>query len=606
MIQGGSRLATSRINFRLLAREARHRGRRLAIIAADATVRSLAQTADLPVFASVAEYQKAEAARPPGNQPGGADAVGDALDELAATVGAGEADRTARRAGGGPGRTTGGGQPAARTVRRFGPGAWRWVALGLVAVLLVGGLGAFLLLPSATVVLTLREEAVGPVSLAIRVDPGISAPNDAMLAVPGVAKGFAVQASGTFNATGQNVVDTAATGTVTFTSGNTGSPVVIPAGTQVETAAGVAFATNSTITVPKAVITGANTFTPATGDVAVTAVKKGLSGDVPAGAIVNVPASLAAALVVADQVTNKKATSGGTHTVTSFVQQSDIAAAEASLTAQLESAAQAKMADPSSVAAGMELFPATGSLGDPSFAPDPATLVNQGLLSFDLAASATETATLADLSSVRSLAGRKIQAMVQAGHVLVGGSLAVTFGTPTADGFVVTVPVVASGLQTATVDVNQLRAAIKGKSATQASAYLSQYGTAQVSTWPFWVSTIPGFDFRIKVSLIAPTAPPGPGASETIAPIPTATPTPVATSTGNAPPSGEPTPTETPTSTPSETPTLTPTPTETPTETATPSATATATPFPSAAPSPSPTPTPAATASTGASPTATP
>ncbi len=77
-------------------------------------------------------------------------------------------------------------------------------------------------------------------SLAIRVDPEISAPNDAVLAVPGVAKGFAVQASGTFNATGQNVVDTAATGTVTFTSGNTGSPVVIPAGTQVETAAGVA------------------------------------------------------------------------------------------------------------------------------------------------------------------------------------------------------------------------------------------------------------------------------------------------------------------------------------------------------------------------------
>ena len=91
VIQGGSRLATSRINFRLLAREARHRGRRLAIIAADASVRSLAQTADLPVFASVADYQRAEAARPPGSQPGGADAVGDALDELAATVG------TARR-----------------------------------------------------------------------------------------------------------------------------------------------------------------------------------------------------------------------------------------------------------------------------------------------------------------------------------------------------------------------------------------------------------------------------------------------------------------------------------------------------------------------------
>ena len=53
VIQGGSRLATSRINFRLLAREARHRGRQLSIIAADASVRSLAQTADLPVFANL-------------------------------------------------------------------------------------------------------------------------------------------------------------------------------------------------------------------------------------------------------------------------------------------------------------------------------------------------------------------------------------------------------------------------------------------------------------------------------------------------------------------------------------------------------------------------
>ena len=51
VIQGGSRLATSRINFRLLAREARHRGRQLSIIAVAASVRSLAQPAELIRFA---------------------------------------------------------------------------------------------------------------------------------------------------------------------------------------------------------------------------------------------------------------------------------------------------------------------------------------------------------------------------------------------------------------------------------------------------------------------------------------------------------------------------------------------------------------------------
>ncbi len=55
----GSRLATSRINFRLLAREAMVNGRRLDLIAPDASARALAASAGLPVFASVAEYEDA-------------------------------------------------------------------------------------------------------------------------------------------------------------------------------------------------------------------------------------------------------------------------------------------------------------------------------------------------------------------------------------------------------------------------------------------------------------------------------------------------------------------------------------------------------------------
>ena len=576
VIQGGSRLATSRINFKLLAREARHRGRRLAVIAADASVRSLAQTADLPVFASVADYQRAESARPPGNQPGGADAVGDALEELAATVGGADAGRTARVAGsGGSARTSAAVQPAARTGRRFGPGAWRWVALALVVALVVGGVGVYLLLPSAAVVLTLKEQPVGPLNLTIRVDPAISATNDSTLTVPGVVKQFAAQASGTFDATGQNVVDTAATGTVTFTSCNTGSTVTIPAGTQVETAGGVAFGTNSAVTVPKATLVGL-TCTPATAAVPVTAVKKGLAGNVAVGAIVNVPAWLATALVVADQVTNQKATSGGTHTVTPFVQQSDIDAAEASLATQLDSAAQAEMADPSSVAAGFELFPKTAHMGDTTFDPDPATLLNQGVSSFDLAATGTETATEVDLSILRSLVDRKVQARVQADHALVAGSVEVEFGSPTTQGAAVSVPVVASALQTAVLNASQLRAAIKGKSAAAARAYLSQYGDAQVSLSPFWVSTVSGFDFRIDVRLIMPTAPPNPTAVTSPAPVRTATPTEAATPTGSAVPTG--------TAEPTGEPTL----------------------LPSGTPSPNPSPTPEATASAGATPTATP
>ena len=59
VIPFGSRVATSRINFRLLAREAMSHGRRLDIVAPDASARALAASAGLPVFASVGEYEEA-------------------------------------------------------------------------------------------------------------------------------------------------------------------------------------------------------------------------------------------------------------------------------------------------------------------------------------------------------------------------------------------------------------------------------------------------------------------------------------------------------------------------------------------------------------------
>ena len=568
VIQGGSRVATSRINFRLLAREARHHGRRLAIIATDPSARSLAQAAGLPLYATVAEYQKAEPPQPVGGGAAGIGSTWDALDELAETVDKGASGRAARLAGAG-GSTRGGGtpQPKVRTGRRFGLS--RWLAAAVVAALVVGGFGAFLLLPNATVVLTLKEEPLGPLNLTVNVDPAVMASNDSTLTVPGVSKEFTGQAAGTFDATGQNVAETAAAGTVTFTSGNTGVAVTIPAGTQVETAAKVAFTTSAAVTVPKATLVGL-TVTPGTADVAVAAVKKGTSGNVAAGAIVNVPPWLATALVVADQVTNKKATGGGTHTVTPFVQQSDIDAAEASLAGQIDSSVRAKMTEPEAVSAGLELFAKTAHMGDPTYDPDPATLLNQERASFDLAATGTATATAANLATVRSLAERKIRARVGDGHALVEGSVVVTLGSPAAVGAVISVPVVATGLQAATVDVDQLRAAIKGKTVEEAKSYLSKYGDAEVSISPFWVSTISGFDFRIDVRVIAPTARPVPTAKLVA------------------------------------TPRLTLAPGRTPAGTGTPSPTESATPGPSASPDLSPSATPEATASSEASPTATP
>ncbi len=53
----GSRVATSRINFRLLSRDALTHDKRLSIVSGDAATRALAASAGLPVFASVSEYE---------------------------------------------------------------------------------------------------------------------------------------------------------------------------------------------------------------------------------------------------------------------------------------------------------------------------------------------------------------------------------------------------------------------------------------------------------------------------------------------------------------------------------------------------------------------
>src|SRR5262245_19105975 len=53
----GSRVATSRINLRLLAREAAERGKRLDIVSGDASTRALEAAAGLPVHTSVAALE---------------------------------------------------------------------------------------------------------------------------------------------------------------------------------------------------------------------------------------------------------------------------------------------------------------------------------------------------------------------------------------------------------------------------------------------------------------------------------------------------------------------------------------------------------------------
>ena len=114
VVPAGSRLATSRINFRLLAREAAQWSRALIVVAPDAAVRALAAAAGLQTHATVGAYEEAEATRAeaeraagtprPAAPSTGLTPVADATAATAASLRGGAKPRSAGdRAGDGPG-----------------------------------------------------------------------------------------------------------------------------------------------------------------------------------------------------------------------------------------------------------------------------------------------------------------------------------------------------------------------------------------------------------------------------------------------------------------------------------------------------------------------
>ena len=486
VLPSGSRVATSRINFRLLARDALTHEKRLSIVANDAGTRALAASAGLPVFASVSEYeaaQEAPSATAAGAMTAGAEIAADAPSEApdvpvattvpkrrkrgggaaaggaaaAAGAGAGIAGETAGPAPGpfapeplplafddaatmavpaaelardldvasgpsrppevvpsrsgrvGPPRPR---PPMARPLAQVtqsvvpapGPArvpAWRtaWERVGrssvaiVVAVFalaaLVGGVGAYLVLPTATVVVTPRETAIGPLSMTITADPAVTAPDAAARVVPAETASVDVDAMRTFPATGKRVEETLARGAVRFRNKDFTSSNTILKGSIVSTQAGIRFRTAATITVPPAKLVGLQIF-PSTATVKITAVEPGADGNVEPNTILVIPRGEDPLTL---DVTNPDATKGGTHKDFPVVAQKDVTAAVAALTSDLQIAFKARLVDPGLVTDGATVFPDTGVLGTPVPSVDPATLVGKEIATFDLSATASGTVT---------------------------------------------------------------------------------------------------------------------------------------------------------------------------------------------------------------------
>ena len=576
VLPSGSRLATSRINFRLLSREALERNRVLSIVAADAAARAIAASAGLPVHATVAEFEAevgtATAARPPvadgvpppapgdtlRGSPKGAAAAGAALGAAAAGSAAATPDLQTIGLFDGPpvepgptarpetpivaieavplvpvaavpvaavaaesyqaprpempppetrarsSAATASTVPSARSGRRL-PGVIVAVLGSIAIVAVILAVIGYVVLPSASVVVTPVAVPVGPIEFIVRADPDATSVDAAGGVIQATRLSQDFRASGEFETTGKKVVQKKATGQVTFTSENTFVPVTIPAGTSVRTGSGVAFVTTQDVTVPRASFaTG-----PSRKTVPISAVRAGPAGNVNPGTIIVEPTEIKDLLV---SVTNRDATKGGSREESPQINQKDVDAALVKLNRDLASQFDKWAAAPDDLPTGTTAFPATGRLGTPTPSVDPATLVGQEVPTFRLEASATGTVVAVDTALIDSVAAGRMSANVPAEHTLKAGSVVAHNDGGAADGDLVDFRVTARAEAIPSLVAATLRDQIKGKSVAEARRLLERYGTVSISTWPSFVSSIPTLDARLDLTVTGLDGAPG-GAS---------------------------------------------------------------------------------------------
>ncbi|MBI2780360.1 MAG: hypothetical protein HYX55_01020 [Chloroflexi bacterium] len=486
----GSRLATSRINFRLLAREATERGKAIEIICADASARALAQAAGLPVHPSVAAFE----GRVPAIGAGAdiSDAAAPPTPELD------DAEDTQTRVLALPRRSSprvpivGPPRPPMR------PRAALALAVSVLALVLIGGYVAVEVLPSATIVLYPRSEAIGPLQLTVEARTDVTAADPAGLVIPALRVPFSLQATSTFTATGTKNVQTKATGNVTFSNFDTGGAVEIAAGSIVKTPSGVEFSTLATVTLPNAAIQFPFTIVPSTSTVGIEAVVAGPGGNVNNNTITVIPKGKNKRLL---QVTNEQATTGGEQRQAVEVSAQDVTAAKVAIEAALATQLDGQLAAGTGIPAGVTMFPETATVGEVQYAVDPATLVGTEATQFDLTATSQGSALGVDPTPIGAIAESRLEAKVKPGWTLVKAATTPKIGTPTAIGDVVTYPVTISGEQVRDVDKAALAASIRGLALAEARSRLDDYGDVEITLSPAWVTTVPTNPDRITFSI---------------------------------------------------------------------------------------------------------
>jgi hypothetical protein len=479
VVPPGSRVATGRINFRLLAREAAARDLELAIASPDGQVRSLATAAGLLAKPSVSE---ASEALERGEAPPSAEAPPLAPDE----VGAGQMAEIVE-----------GAELVAPTgARRFSGRRRRWALVGGVALglLVAGTTAAVSLLPTARITIRPLVRPVGPITVKVTADPAAETVDTERAVVPVRVIEIPLSVRGTFRASGTEPIQTRASGEVRFSIPEAPFEDDIPPRTRVSTPDGVEFETTE----------GARLRPSDQGDgswvalAPVEAVRVGPEGNVPAGSITVVPSLEALGI----GVVNPAETTGGSRQEIPVVTQDDYDAAVVDLQNRL-TGKLAEQVTAGVAPAGFIAYPESAARGEVTSLPIAEAVVGQPLERFELAADALATVLAVDPTKVSEVARAHLTGQVAEGEALIEGSLRTEPGQGVVEDGRIRFEAVATGQASPRIDRGRVVDLVRGARVSDARSILTDFGEATVTVWPEFWGDLPQDGSRIELIIEA-------------------------------------------------------------------------------------------------------
>ena len=469
VVPPGSRIATGRLNFKLLEREARSRSLTLAVASPDEQVRATAEAAGVlarqtpDAAAAALAAGEVPAAAPPPTTP--------SADAIATTAGAGAAVDA-------------------------GPLTWRSRRLrgAVVVILALAVVGGFLLTqvtPSAEITLRPRLTAVGPLSSTIIASADTAEADPASGRIPALPIAIPLSVGEEFGASGS--VETTATGEVVFSAVGQVFDQEIAAGTRVRTPAGIEFQTTRTVTLPRGQDGSASDVTAP-----VEAITAGVDGNVEAGAISVVPSLEGQGI----GVTNPQPSTGGSTSPASRVTAADYDRAVVELRNRLAGALDAYLRDPADTPTGLTIFPESASLGSLTLDPPAEAVVGRDAGTFRLSASVDAQVLAVDEATVDETVRAQLLVAVPAELAIVPGSVRVEHGEGIVDGERITFSSTASADALPRFEPSALVARIAGLPVSDAQAILDELGTATVNVWPGFLGDLPSDRDHITLDIV--------------------------------------------------------------------------------------------------------